>query len=62
MIWKYIIFTFCLFQPRAHDQSDCRNVSHSKAQFPAEKMFEINTWLLDLYGDLQIITVIHNHQ
>ena len=55
MIWKYIIFTFCLFQPRTRDQSECRNVSHGKAQFLAEKKFEINTRLLHLYGDLQTI-------
>ena len=35
MISKTIIFSFCLLQPRTCDQSECVNVSHSKAQFLA---------------------------
>ena len=37
MIAKTIIFPFCLLQPRTRDQSECVNVSHSKAQFLAGK-------------------------
>ena len=39
MISKTIIFTFCLLQPRRLDQSECKNVSHCKAQLPAERNF-----------------------
>ena len=35
MISKTIIFLFFLLQPRTRDQSECVNVSHSKAQFLA---------------------------
>ena len=38
MIYKTIIFPFCLLQPRTRDQSERVNVSHSKAQFLAEKI------------------------
>ena len=37
MIWRTIIFTFCLLQSQTRDQSKCKNFSHSKAQFLAER-------------------------
>ena len=43
MIWNTIIFAFCLLQPQTLDPSESTNVSHSKAQFLAEKKFDINT-------------------
>ena len=33
MIWKTVIFTFCLLQPWTRDSSESTNVSHSKFQF-----------------------------
>ena len=55
MIWKTIIFTFCLLQTRTHDQSECTNVSHSKAQFLPWGNLR-STWYFTLvYGDLQTI-------
>ena len=29
MVWKSIIFTFCLIKSSAHDQSECTNIFHS---------------------------------
>ena len=43
MIWKTIIFAFCLLQRQTLDPSESTNVSHSKAQFLAEKKIDINT-------------------
>ena len=37
MIWKTIIFTFCLLQPWIRDPSESTNVSHSKSQFLAAR-------------------------
>ena len=37
MTRKNAVFTFCLFQPRASDPNESIKVSHSKAQFLAEK-------------------------
>ena len=33
MVWKSIIFTFCLLHSRSRDESDPTNVSYKKCQF-----------------------------
>ena len=56
VIWKTVIFTFCLLQPRTRDQSECTDVSDSKTQFLAKRnLIEINTGLSYLYDDLQTV-------
>ena len=61
MVWRSIIFTFCLVQPWPHDQSECTNNSHSKTKFLAEKEFEIKMGLLYSHGDLQTILRFRNY-
>ena len=41
MTWKNAIFTFCLLQSRTSDPSESIKVSHSKAQFLAEKNLKL---------------------
>ena len=41
MIWKTVIFTFCLLQPWTRDSSESANVSHCKFQFLAARNFRL---------------------
>ena len=37
MVWKSIIFNFCLIKSWSHDQSECTNIPHRNIEFLAEK-------------------------
>ena len=36
MVWKSIVYTFCLFESWSRDDSEYTNISHSETQFVAE--------------------------
>ena len=43
MVWKFIIFTFCLIKSWSHDQSECTKISQSNTKFLAEKSLRSTT-------------------
>ena len=52
MVWKPIVYTFCLLESWSHDQSECTNISHCKTQFLAESL---NMWSLHLQDNFHNI-------
>ena len=60
MKMKDYYFHLCLLQPWTYNQSECTNISHSKAQFlPARNL---RSTLLYSYGDLQTIIRFHRNK
>ena len=53
MVWKTIVYTFCLFESWSRDQSESTNISHSQTQFLAES--SLNMWALRLYDNFHNI-------
>ena len=50
MVWKSIIFTFCLIKSWSHDQSECTNIFHSQQK---EVLNQQRFQIFILSGDLK---------
>ena len=53
MVWKSVVFTFCLLKSWSCGQNECANIFYSKTQL--KRKSEIKMKLSDLYDSLHTV-------